>query len=186
MSDFRRLFIPSGTYFFTLKSENNAPIFNEPQSIDWLNDAIDETQTEFPFEVHAEVILPDHLHMIWSLPTSDVDYPIRWNKLKSGFTQRYLAASKTEQPRPPSRIRVRRRGVWQRRYWEHTIKDETDFERHFDYIHWNPVKHGYATAPRDWPHSSFHRWVEKGVYDINWGHGLEQSHRHLRLMQAGE
>ena len=186
MSNFRRYFIPGGTYFFTLKSEYNAPIFTDLESINWLKTAIEETQTELPFEIIAEVTLPDHLHMIWSLPSGDTDYPTRWNKLKSIFTKQYLSEDEPEQPRSASRVLTRRRGVWQRRYWEHTIKNESDFERHFDYVHWNPVKHCYAKSPRDWPHSSFQRWVEAGVYDINWGQGLEQSHRHLRLMQTGE
>lgn len=163
MPDYRRYFIPGGTYFFTLKSENNARIFADLKSITWLKTAIEETQAELPFEILAEVILPDHLHMIWSLPSGDADYPTRWNKLKSVFTKQYLSEDEPEQSRSPSRVLNRRRGVWQRKYWEHTIKNESDFERHFDYIHWNPVKHGYAKSPRNWLHSSFHRWVEAGV-----------------------
>ncbi len=171
MSNYRRAHIPGGTFFFTIKTENNAPIFAEQHNVILLGQIIRETKERWPFEVNAMVLLPDHLHAIWSLPPGDDDYPARWGWFKKEFTKRYLSQGGNEQHTSPSRKRYRRRGVWQRRYWEHTIEDEEDFEAHFDYVHWNPVKHKYVSCPRDWPHSSFHRWVVAGVYDIHWGCG---------------
>jgi putative transposase len=108
--------------------------------------------------------LPDHLHAIWSLPAGDPDFPARWSRIKSGFSRGLEAA-----PRSPSKIAKREKGIWQRRYWEHAIRDETDLAQHVDYIHFNPVKHGYVTRVVDWPHSSFHRFVKLGVLPRDWG-----------------
>ena len=171
MPNYRRYRVEGGTYFFTLKTEFNAPIFREQAAVAILGNAIRETKKEWPFKIDAMVLLPDHIHAIWTLPAGDAKYSTRWGWLKKEFTQKYLAGGGTEQETSDSRRRNRRRGVWQRRFWEHTIEDEDDFDAHFDYIHWNPVKHGYVRCPRQWPHSSFHRWVEKGVYPLNWGCG---------------
>ena len=171
MSNYRRAHIPGGTYFFTVKTENNAPIFADRDNALLLGQVIREAKQRWPFEVNAMVLLPDHLHAIWSLPQEDDDYPTRLGWLKKEFTKRYLGQGGNEQHTSASRKRYRRRGVWQRRYWEHTIEDEEDFDAHFDYVHWNPVKHKYVRCPGDWPHSSFHRWVAAGVYDIHWGCG---------------
>jgi len=130
-------------------------------------------------------MLPDHIHAIWTLPSGDVEYPKRWGWLKKEFTKRFLASGGIEQKISESRKANRRRGIWQRRFWEHTIQGEADFDNHFDYIHWNPVKHGYVKCPKDWRHSSFHRWVEAGVYHVDWGCGTEP--RNLRcIVEAGE
>lgn len=171
MSNYRRAYIPGGTFFFTLKTENNAPIFAEQKNVELLGQVFREAKRLWPFEIKAMVLLPDHLHAIWSLPAGDDEYPKRWGWLKKEFTKRYLEHGGREQSTSSSRKRYRRRGVWQRRYWEHTIEDEDDFEVHFDYVHWNPVKHKYVKCPIEWPHSSFHRWAAKGVYDRNWGCG---------------
>jgi REP element-mobilizing transposase RayT len=116
-------------------------------------------------------LLPDHLHAIFALPSGDTDYSARIGWIKKEFTSRWLNSGGTETLISKGRKSERRRGVWQPRFWEHTIRDEEDFDRHFDYIHSNPVKHGYASAPRDWQWSSFHRWVAAGVYDEMWGAG---------------
>ncbi len=128
----------------------------------------------YPVDVVAIVLLPDHLHALWTLPAADDRYSMRWNWIKREFTRAWLALGGVEQPRQASRRRERRRGIWQRRFWEHTIRDGADLEAHFDYIHYNPVKHRLVRRPRDWPWSSFHRWVLAGHYDINWaaGHNL--------------
>ncbi len=116
-------------------------------------------------------MLHNHLHTIWTLPPDDADYSKRWGAIKKHFTQSWLAAGGCEQPVTDSRRRYRRRGVWQRRFWEHAIRDQRILTRHFDYIHYNPVKHGLVTRVADWPHSSFHRFVENGVYPLDWaGH----------------
>jgi putative transposase len=112
-----------------------------------------------------------HLHTIWSLPEGDRGYPARWGWIKKEFTKGWLVAGGAEQVVSAAKAGDRRRGVWQRRYWEHTIKDERDFEHHFDYLHYNPVKHGLVQRPRDWPYSSFHRYVREGVYPPDWGEG---------------
>jgi putative transposase len=122
-------------------------------------------QERAPFETIAICILPDHLHAIWSLPPDDADFPRRWSLIKSGFT-RGLAA---EAERTPSKVAKRERGLWQRRYWEHAIRDDADLARHVEYIHFNPVKHGLVSRVCDWPHSSFHRYVERGVLAADWG-----------------
>jgi len=171
MSNYRRVQIPGGTFFFTVKTEQNAPIFAEQQFAALLGEVVREVMQLWPFELNAIVLLPDHLHAIWSLPPGDMDYPKRWGWLKKEFTKRYLELGGQEQSTSTSRKRYRRRGVWQRRYWEHTIADDADFETHFDYVHWNPVKHKYVSCPVDWPYSSFHRWVAKGVYEKDWGCG---------------
>ena len=118
-----------------------------------------------PFETIAICILPDHLHAVWSLPPEEADFSLRWSLIKSGFS-RDLAGDM--QP-SSSKIARRERGIWQHRYWEHAIRDDADLERHVDYIHFNPVKHGHVSQVCDWPHSSFHGYVERGILPRDWG-----------------
>ena len=177
MSNYRRAHVPGGTFFFTVKTERNAPIFRRNDAVQILGNVIRETKQLWPFEINAIVLLPDHLHAIWSLPAGDADFSKRWGWIKKEFTKRYLKERGLEQKTSDSRKKNRRRGVWQRRFWEHTIEDEDDFEAHVDYVHFNPVKHGYVSRPADWRHSSFHRWVKKGVYDLNWGSAREDPER---------
>lgn len=122
-----------------------------------------------PFKVEAICLLPDHLHCIWKLPPDDYDYPKRWRLIKAKFSRLYLKAGGEEGFRNDSRNMKKERAIWQRRYWEHTIKDEEDFARHFDYIHYNPVKHGYVKKAADWKWSSFHRYLRLGYFDEDWG-----------------
>jgi putative transposase len=122
------------------------------------------TQERYPFETVAICILPDHLHAVWALPLGDCDYPLRWSVFKASFS-RGLAE---EASRSASKIAKRERGLWQRRYWEHAIRDDADLERHVDYVHFNPVKHGYVSQVRDWPFSSFHSYVERGILPVDW------------------
>lgn len=171
MSDYRRYFVPGGTFFFTLVTERRAPLFANELARTLLGAAIRKCQEDHPFTVIAFVLLPDHLHALWELPAGDDDYSTRWKLIKSKFTRDWLAQGGREQPRRRSRLREKRRGIWQRRFWEHTIGDVEDLENHFDYTHYNPVKHGYVKRPRDWVASTFHRWVEHGHYDLNWGAG---------------
>jgi putative transposase len=122
-----------------------------------------------PFSIDAMVLLPDHLHCIWTLPEGDADYAMRWNRIKRGVSQR--TRERVAATLSASRLKRGELGLWQRRFWEHQIRDERDFARHVEYIHWNPVKHGYVTRAADWPYSSFHRYVTQGVYPRNWGGG---------------
>ncbi len=124
---------------------------------------------EYPFTIDSTVVLPDHLHSIWTLPEGDAGYSKRWGYIKKQFTSNWLAAGNPEQPISQGRQRERRRGVWVPRFWEHTIRDEHDLRQHMDYIHYNPVKHGYVSCPHAWRPSSFHRSVRQGLYEPEWG-----------------
>jgi len=124
---------------------------------------------ELAFETIAIVLLPDHLQAIWSLPRNDHDYSARWKRIKDRFTKAWLKLGGSEDQVTASQQRRGHRGIWQRRFWEHTIRDEIDLENHADYIHYNPVKHGLVSRPRDWPYSTFHRFVKAGQYAIDWG-----------------
>ncbi len=150
-----------GVYFFTLVTYQRLPVFSHEPNISILRDAFQLEQQRRPFTIEAAVILPDHLHCIWQLPEHDVDYPGRWREIKKHVTKNVRSYQDEK--------------VWQRRYWEHAIRDERDWRNHMDYIHYNPVKHGYASSAAEWRWSSFSRWVEKGVYRGDWG-ATEPSH----------
>ena len=167
--EYRRAFVPGGTFFFTVVTFNRRETFTDLAAIRILGSVLRRSILRWPVTVHAIVVLPDHWHTIWSLPSGDTEYPKRLGWIKKEFTKHWLSIGGVEEQVSAGKQRQRRRGVWQPRYWEHTIEDEEDFQNHFDYIHWNPVKHGYVSCPRDWPHSSFHRWVKRGVYPEHWG-----------------
>ena len=163
MSRYRRAKIEGGTFFFTLAlADRSSDLLI--RRIDHLRRAYKVMQERLPFETVAICILPDHLHALWSLPDGDADFAARWSRFKSAFS-RGLPPS---QMRSPSKVAKREKGIWQRRYWEHAIRDDVDFERHVDYIHYNPVKHGLVSRVADWPHSSFHRYVERGILPADW------------------
>lgn len=172
MSRYRRLLERGGTYFFTVVTERREPIFAGAAARQLLGSIMRRLVLRQPTRTVAIVLLPDHLHCLWELPPGDCDYSGRWRWLKGEFTRHWLALGGQEAPRRGSRVRERRRGVWQRRFSEHTIRDEEDLQRHVDYIHYNPVKHGLVDRPRDWPWSSFHRWVAAGHYSPDWGRNL--------------
>jgi putative transposase len=169
MSDYRRYFVAGGTYFFTVVTYQRRRFLTTDLARECLRAAIETARGERPFEMPAVVLLPDHLHALWSLPRADVDYSTRWRRVKEQFTSAYMAQGGREGPLSASRRKRGERGVWQRRFWEHAINDENDFERHFDYIHYNPVKHRLVDCPRQWPYSTFSRWVAGGVYGAEWG-----------------
>jgi putative transposase len=136
-----------------------------------LKGAIDEERCRRPFTLDAIVLLPDHIHMLLTLPAGDTDYSSRIGQIKKRFTRAFLATGGQEGVSTSSRRRQRCRGVWEKRFWEHTIADRRDFMMHLDYIHINPVKHGLVQWPADWPWSSFHRYLKEGWYEPNWcGH----------------
>ncbi len=155
---------PGGCYFFTVNLADRKR-HTLIQHIDALRDAFRTTLANHPARVDAIVVLPDHLHCLWQLPSDDADYPLRWRLIKARF------AVRVTDDMAPSASRRRRgeRAVWQRRYWEHRIRDDDDYAKHLDYIHYNPVKHGHVGAARDWPYSSFRRWVTRGIYTEDWG-----------------
>ena len=163
MSRYRRLKVEGGAFFYTLAlADRGSDLL--VRHIERLRRAYAEMEKRHPFETVAICILPDHIHALWRLPDGDADYAVRWSMLKSGFS-RGLAAAKT---RSASKIAKREKGIWQRRYWEHTIRDDVDFERHVNYIHYNPVKHGLVARVVDWPYSSFHRYVAQGILPSDW------------------
>jgi putative transposase len=167
MSRYRRANIEGGAFFFTLALANRSSdlLIRE---IDRLRRAYKLVQERFPFETIAICILPDHLHALWLLPEGDADFSSRWSLFKSGFSRGLPAA----ESRSASKTAKREKGIWQRRYWEHAIRDDTDLERHVEYIHYNPVKHKLVSRVADWPHSSFHRYVEQGILPADWGGDL--------------
>jgi len=163
MPQYRRAKINGSTFFFTIVLADRSSHLLVEQ-IDRLRQAYRVVQERRPFETAAVCILPDHVHAIWTLPEDDADFSTRWSLIKSGFSRGLDA-----RPRSQSKLAKREKGVWQRRYWEHAIRNEADLERHIDYVHFNPVKHGHVTHVADWPHSSFHRYVERGVLVADWG-----------------
>ena len=169
MPDFRRYFVPGGTYFFTVVTAGRRPLFRSLDAARMLGELFREVDRELPFKTIAIVVLPDHLHSIWALPSGDHDYPRRWRAIKARFTRNWLTGGGTESRVPVGYKQQRRRGIWQPRYFEHLIRDETDLSSHADYIHYNPVKHGLARCPRDWSLSTFTRFAGKGHYPSNWG-----------------
>jgi putative transposase len=171
MPNYRRAYRPGSMYFFTLVTAARAPILVSESGRRCLRSALVDAKSSWPFEITALVLLPDHLHAIWSLPRGDVGYPRRWAWIKRTFTVDWLAGGGKEAAVSRSKRKARRRGVWQRRYWEHALENENDLERHCDYIHYNPVKHGLVRCPSEWPYSSFHRFVRSGDYDADWGCG---------------
>jgi putative transposase len=164
MTNYRRNFVPGASYFFTVNlADRRSRLLTE--QVDVLRSAFRDTRSRHPFAIDAIVVLPDHLHAIWTLPEGDSNFSVRWRLIKSSFS-RELPPS---EPISRSRAEKGERGIWQRRYWEHTLRDEADFARHVDYIHFNPVKHGHARRVSEWLHSSFHRMVRLGVYPADWG-----------------
>jgi putative transposase len=168
MADYRRAHAPGGTFFFTVVTEGRAPIFESEFARKLLGEVMRECAVTRPFETDGIILLNDHLHSIWTLPPGDTDYSIRWSFIKANFTRRWLESGGTEETKTGSRVHTRRRGVWQRRFWEHQITGERDLHEHLNYLHYNPVKHGYVACPHMWPHSSFAKWVRNRSYEQDW------------------
>jgi putative transposase len=166
--NYRRYRVEGATYFFTVVTDSRVPFLCGDTARVLLHRVFAECRARWPFTIDAIVLLPDHLHTIWTLPEADASYSRRWGWLKKEFTKGWLEAGNAEQPVSAGRERKRYRGVFQPRFWEHLIRDEDDFIRHADYIHFNPVKHGYAKSAWDWEWSSFRQQVSKGWYPQDW------------------
>jgi putative transposase len=168
---YRRVRTNGGTYFFTLVTHNRRKFLCTLENVALLRSVLKTVMVRHPFTIDAMVIMPDHIHALWTLPEGDHDYAIRWSLVKSGFTRN--CNEKCKGVLSASRIARKQQAVWQHRFWEHKIRDEADFECHADYIHYNPVKHGIAKTPADWKYSSFHRYVKEGIYPLDWGSSEE-------------
>jgi len=167
--EYRRSRAEGATYFFTVVTYRRQSILCLAKSLEALRDVFKNTAERRPFQVDAWVVLPDHLHFIWSLPEGDSDYSTRWAIIKKELTKRLRTLVDADVVSTRSRVRHREGLVWQRRFWEHQIRDERDYRAHVDYIHFNPVKHGCVRTPKDWPFSSFPEWVARGAYKESWG-----------------
>jgi putative transposase len=162
MVRYRRNFVPGGTFFFTVTlADRTSSVLVD--HVDALRSAFRIARHERPFTIDAVVVLPEHLHAIWTLPPGDCDYSGRWKRIKAYFTHRLVVAGASVE-----RHRNGEYAVWQRRFWEHTIRNEADFERHIDYVHFNPVKHRLVNRVCEWPYSSFHVYVRRGSLPIDW------------------
>ncbi len=164
MPQYRRWRQAGGTYFFTVNLQDRRQRLLVDQ-VDALRAAVAAVKKVHPFDIDASVILPNHLHMIWTLPKGDDDFSTRWRLIKTRFSIRFSAATS----RRSSKQHKREKGIWQRRFYEHLIRDDHDLNEHIDYIHFNPVKHGHADRPVDWPYSSIHRFIRQGTLTADWG-----------------
>lgn len=168
MVRYRRNFVLGGTYFFTVTlADRTSSVMVEQVSA--LRTAFRIARQGRPFTIEAIVILPEHLHAIWTLPPGDSDFSGRWKRIKAHFTHRLVADSV-----PVKRHRNGEYALWQRRFWEHTIRNETDFERHVDYVHFNPVKHKLVSRARNWSYSSFHAYVRRGLLPADWAGDIDE------------
>jgi len=172
MPNYRRVY-GANAYYFTVVTDRRIPILTTEKARAILREVWKNVQERHPFTTLAICLLPDNLHTARTLPEGDDNYSIRWKEIKRQFTMRYLAAGGEEGMRSESRQKRGEAAIWQRRFWEHTIGSEEDLARHVDYIHYNPVKHGLVKMARDWPWSSFHRYVHEGYYDEDWGRASE-------------
>ena len=154
MSNYRRAYVPGGRYFFTVVCWRRRPLLASPERVALLREALRTVRRARPFDIDAMVVMPEHLHCIWRLPAGDTDYSSRWRDIKKYVTRR---------------IDEDAGRVWQARFWEHVLRDERDWRRHVDYIHYNPVKHGLVARVGEWPYSSFALAVRRGWYDADWG-----------------
>jgi len=169
MANYRRRYAAGGTYFFTLVTHERRPLFLNPVARRILRESIQLEQAQRPFSLFAICLLPEHLHAVWTLPDRDSNYSTRWRRIKEEFTNRWLTSGGEEGARNASRQRKQERGIWQRRFWEHTVRDADDLKRCVDYTHWNPRKHNLACRIKDWPWSTFSQFVEAGEYELDWG-----------------
>jgi putative transposase len=169
MTNYRRNRLPGGTFFFTVALANRRSTLLIDE-IAHLRHAVGYVRIHHPFEIVAWVVMPDHLHAVWTLPQNDDDYAMRWRQIKATFSRRIGF----DEERSASRTRSAERGIWQRRYWEHTVRDDLDLARHIEYVHYNPVKHGHVARVCDWPYSTFHRYVRNEIYPADWGGEFEE------------
>lgn len=165
--NYRRSRAKGGCFFFTVVTHQRNRLFSVEENINLLREAFKIVQAKYFFTIDAFVLLPEHLHCIWTLPENDNDFSNRWRLVKLYFSRR--CKKEFNLPVSASRQQKKEQGIWQRRFWEHQIRNDRDFSEHVDYIHYNPVKHGLVSAVKDWKYSTFHRYVAKRVCPVNWG-----------------
>jgi putative transposase len=163
MTNYRRKKFSGGYYFFTVITHKRQEFLTDEIARNCLRNVWQGVCADHPFKTVALCLLPDHLHCIWKLPEDDYNYSMRWSLIKRFFTREWLNAGGEEMTQSLSRTKKRRRGVWQRRFWEHCIRDEEDLANHINYIHYNPVKHKLADRPGDWQWSTYHRYAKGGL-----------------------
>ena len=168
MSRYRRATTAGSSYFFTVVAYRRQTIFCDEVFRNALRTAIASVRVAHPFVIDAWVLLPDHLHCVWTLPEGDADFSTRWKIIKRAVSVACRENHHRADWMTPSKLKHRESTIWQRRFWEHQIRDDVDLQRHVDYIHFNPVKHGQVTNVADWPYSTFHRYVQQGVYSADW------------------
>ncbi len=164
---YKRSIAKGATFFFTVVTHERRKILCDQSNVSLLREAFRSIKGRHPFIMDAFVLLPEHLHCIWTLPENDSNFPMRWRQIKSHFSRR--CRDKFKGPQTTANLSRGEQAIWQHRYWEHQIRDDGDFIRHVEYIHYNPVKHGLTKAPKLWPHSSFHRYARQGMYHVDWG-----------------
>ena len=169
MPVYRQSWVDGGTFFFTVVTYHRQPILTTIEGRKLLRSAWENVRERFQFTIDAVCLLPDHIHCIWVLPDGDANYSIRWKEIKRLFTKSYLDQVGPGEIRNELRLNRGEAAIWQRRFWEYTIRDENDLNRHRDYIHYNPVKHGLVRSVSAWPWLSFHRFVRMGYYEREWG-----------------
>ena len=169
MSQYRRSIVPGGTYFLTQVTYQRRQWLCQDLARKTLRQAIKQIQCKYPFTIDGFVLLPNHFHCLWTLPIGDSNYATRMRLIKTYVTKHCGKQLHFPDSISDSRRQRKESNLWQRRFWEHLIRDEQDFNRHLDYIHYNPVKHGLCSAAKEWQYSSFHRYVSQGVYPLDWG-----------------
>ena len=166
MPNYVRAYLPGGSFFFTVVTHQRRCVFSDDATADVLRNVVQEVRQRLPLTVDAWVVLPNHIHAVWTLPEGDADFSKRWGLIKAKFTKRVVAAGLIQANVP----------IWQPRLWEHRIRDERDFAAHIGYVYINPVRHGLVANVADWPWSSFHRDVQRGLYPANWGSEINVDH----------
>jgi putative transposase len=164
MTNYRRANFPGGYYFFTVITYNRRKFLTTDLARGCLHHVWQEIKSRRPFELVAVCLLPEHLHCVWKLPEDDCDFSIRWSSIKGVFSREYNKQRKSRSDSRPSLLRRRESALWQRRYWEHQIRDENDLQSHVDYIHYNPIKHNLVKNLDDWPWSTYPRYLKEGFY----------------------
>jgi putative transposase len=173
MSHYRRSNTTGASYFFTVVSYRRQGFLCLPPVREALRAGIIAAQVKHPFEINAWVLLPDHVHTVWTLPEGDANFSVRWQTIKRMVSHQCKDLLHKPEYMTSSKIKHGENTLWQRRYWEHQIRSDKDFENHVDYIHYNPVKHRLVERVEDWPYSTFHKHVKRGVYPADWGSAFQ-------------